>query len=474
MNHVAPHIMPKELPQDLTERILRVVAAFPGGAGKGEIAKVLGKVASSRTLARRLAELVAAKRLDVTGKARAVRYSLPPIQGSGSLTAAPAHIEGTAEVDLPVSVAGRKVRELVRKPLTERRPIGYKRDFLEGYLPNRTWYLPVAARKRLHVLGTRLREERPAGTFARGILDRLLIDLSWASSRLEGNTYSRLDTKNLIELGQAAEGKDQAEAQMILNHKAAIEMLVDHVDEIGFNAYTVRNLHAILSENLLGDPAMSGRLRARIVEIGGTVFHPLSIPQQVEEYFRMILDKANAIGDPFEQAFFAMVHIPYLQPFIDVNKRVSRLAANIPLIRRNLCPLSFVDVPERAYFEGIVGVYELNRVELLRDVFVWAYERSCQRFTAIRDTIPVPDPVRLRNREQLSTVVADVVRSLEAITIEGVRERAAPVVDAADLDRFVEMAVQDLHNLHEGNVARYRLALAEYRGWSKLHQPKAR
>ena len=97
----------------------------------------------------------------------------------------------------------------------------------------------------------------------------------------------------------------------------------------------------------------------------------------------MILDKAGAIADPFEQAFFVMVHIPYLQPFIDVNKRVSRPGANIPLIRHNLCPLSFIDVPERAYVEGTLGVYELTNIDLLRDVFVWAYERSCQRYIAI-------------------------------------------------------------------------------------------
>jgi Fic family protein len=75
-----------------------------------------------------------------------------------------------------------------------------------------------------------------------------------------------------------------------------------------------------------------------------------------------------------------MVQLPYLQPFEDVNKRVSRIGANLSLIQHNLCPLSFIDVPERAYVEGTLGVYELNQIELLRDVFVWAYERSCQRY----------------------------------------------------------------------------------------------
>lgn len=462
--------MPKELP-DLTDRILSIVAASSNGAGKGQVARALKKVASARTITRRLAELAAANRLEVTGKARALRYVLPVIRGSGDLVAGSSSVTGEGTVDLPVSVEGRKLRELVRRPVTERRPVGYKRDFIEGYLPNKTWYLPLSARKRLHQLGTPSRDERPAGTYARGILDRLLIDLSWASSRLEGNTYSRLETRDLIERGQAAEGKDQREAQMILNHKAAIEMLVDNVEEIGFDAYTLRNLHAILSENLLGDPAMSGRLRTRIVEIEGTVFHPLAIPQQIEEYFQMVLEKAGAIDDPFEQAFFAMVQLPYLQPFIDVNTRVSRLAANIPLIQTNLCPLSFVDVPEHAYFQGILGVYELNRVELLRDVFVWAYERSCQRLMAIQDTLPTPDPVRLRNREQLSSVVAEIVRSTGDISAERVRERAIRVVVPADVDRFVEIAIQELFNLHEGNVARYRLTLPEYRKWRALRRP---
>ena len=96
------------------------------------------------------------------------------------------------------------------------------------------------------------------------------------------------------------------------------------------------------------------------------------VPQLIVECFDRILATASAIADPFERAFFAMVQLPCLQPFEDVNKRVSRLAANIPLIRHNLSPLSFADVPRDLYTEAILGVYELNRTELLRDVFCWA------------------------------------------------------------------------------------------------------
>jgi hypothetical protein len=300
-----------------------------------------------------------------------------------------------------------------------------------------------------------------------------LIDLSWASSRLEGNTYTRLDTQNLIERGQAADGKDRLEAQMILNHKNAIEMLVqqtgDETHQIGFNTYTFFNLHALLSENLLSDPRESGRLRMRNVEVSGTVFMPLSIPQQIDQLFRLMLTKADAIVDPFEQAFFTMVHSPYLQPFIDVNKRVSRLAANIPLIRHNLCPLSFVDVPGETYIDGILGVYELKRVALLRDVFVWAYERSCQRYAVIRDTTAEPDPIRLRYREDMIAVIVDIVRNLrasDAATVNVLAAISLPNIPQIDLQRVVDFILEDLQNLYEGNVARYRLRVSEYDTWA--------
>ena len=233
----------------------------------------------------------------------------------------------------------------MRQPLHERRPVSYDLRFLEAYRPNETLYLPEVLRAQLHSLGRSPAEQSAAGTFAHDIMNRLLIDLSWASSRLEGNTYTRLDTERLIEFGQAAEGEDAFETQMILNHKAAIEYLVREVGRVGVNTETILALHALLSDGLLRDPQAGGRVRNRAVEIGGSVYLPVALPQRLEELFGIVLDLAAEIRDPFEQAFFLMVHLPYLQPFEDVNKCVSRLAANIPLIRCNLCPLSFIDVP---------------------------------------------------------------------------------------------------------------------------------
>ena len=444
------------------DAILQVIARYSDGIGAAELRPRL-KGISRRTLGRRLAELIQDGKLRREGKARAVKYFL--VSETPRADREPAR---EPEAYVPLSEKGRAVRDYVRKPVGERRPVGYQREFLDGYVPDRTAYLPEQVKQHLHHIGrSPVGRERPAGTYARQILSRLLIDLSWASSRLEGNTYSRLDTERLIQFGQAAEGKDATETQMILNHKAAIEFLVDQAEELSFNRYSVLNLHALLSENLLRNPEAAGRLRLMPVDISPSVFHPLAIPQLIEECFTQILDTAGAIHDPFEQSFFMMVHLPYLQPFEDVNKRVSRLAANISLIRENLGPLSFVDVPEGAYTDGILGVYELNRFELLLDVFVWAYERSCQRYLAVRQSMGQPDPFRLRYREALIEVIGDIVRRLAPRPERAVREYASERLPESDREAFVEMVKSELERLHEGTIARYRLRPSEYAAWRK-------
>lgn len=309
--------------------------------------------------------------------------------------------------------------------------------------------------------------DQPAGTYAKQILNRLLIDLAWNSSRLEGNTYSLLDTKRLIELGEEAAGRAHLEAQMILNNKDAIEFLVGNADEIGFSRYTILNLHAILANNLLADPTAAGRLRYIAVGIERSAFHPLELPQLIEASFDQLLATAAAINDPFEQAFFVMVQLPYLQPFDDVNKRVSRLAANIPLIKRNLAPLSFTDVPRQTYTEAMLGVYELNKIDLLKDVFMWAYERSAARYAAVRQSLGEPDPFRLRYREQLRELIAALVRMRVARKDIATRIAAwsKKEIDPGDSERFAEIVEAELIGLHEGNFARYRIRPPEFAAW---------
>lgn len=354
---------------------------------------------------------------------------------------------------------------MVTAPLQKRRPVGYRRDFLESYRPNVDSYLSVEEKKKLAAIGER-GGEQPAGTYARQILNRLLIDLSWNSSRLEGNTYSLLDPERLIREGESDDTKSGKETQMILNHKEAIEFMVDTAADIGFDNYTIRNLHAMLANNLLSDPEDLGTLRKPPVGITGSVFTPLAIPQLISELFDLILAKASEIRDPFEQSFFVMVHLPYLQPFVDVNKRVSRLAANIPFIRSNFSPLSFTDVPEDLYTQAMLGVYELNDVSLLKDVFKWGYERSASRYMVVRQSLGEPDRFRLRYRNEIRETISVMIRNNLNTRIEAEHIRdAAAGLPAEDQAPFIMTVETELRALHQGNFARYRVSLNEFLRW---------
>ncbi len=458
--------MPKRILEDKLNVILQAASRFPNGGSIDEIGSVLTMPMPRRTLQRRLAQLVKQQQLTVEGRARGSRYRPNITVNAHFAIQASSSFDGRGEVYIPISSEGEIIKRAVRAPIQNRHPVGYHREFLDAYLPNTTFYLPVKTRQRLAELG-HSPGEHPAGTYVRQIYDRLLIDLSWNSSRLEGNTYSLLETDRLLQRGEATEGKNAAETQMILNHKAAIELLVDQAEEVGFNRYTILNLHALLSDNLLRDPQACGRLRSIAVEISGTVFHPLAVPALIEECFQRILVAAEQITDPFEQAFFVMVQMPYLQPFEDVNKRVSRLAANISLIRRNLCPISFVDVPKQAYLDGMLGVYELNRVELLHDVFVWAYERSCARYSAVRQSLGEPDPFRLRYRVLVAEIIAEIVRGgMNKKTAAGyIKQRAKTDVPQEDRARFIEVVETEIMSLHDGNIVRYRLQLSQFQTW---------
>lgn len=184
---------------------------------------------------------------------------------------------------------------------------------------------------------------------------------------------------------------------------------------------------------------------------GGTETRsPVSLLAEV----RVLLVRARAIPDPFEQAFFTLVHVPYLQPFADVNKRA------------NLCPLSFNDVPERAYTDGILSVYEDRRIEPLRDLLAWAYQRSAEQFRVTREALGQPDPLRLRYREELSEVVREVILHLEPPHRSLVRTRAeAHGVEAGDLTAFTEAALGLLVDLHEGALYRYGLTPSDLDQW---------
>ena len=462
--------MGKRIPEEKFQAIEVIVSMFPDGIGIREIVDRLDEKIPRRTLQYRLKHLVDEGRLLTDGEKRGVKYRLPAT--TATYRKVP---EEDAEPGESFSEDINEIRKYIHQPIETRKRIGYDRKFLDSYLPNTSFYLSKKEREHLRKIGAQVTAEQPAGAYAKQILNRLLIDISWSSSRLEGNTYSLLETGRLINFGKEAEGKDQLEAQMILNHKEAIEFLVDSAAETGFNRYTIFNLHALLAHNLLADPKSIGKLRRIAVGIGKSAFRPLETPQLIDECFDQLLASAAAIKDPFEQSFFTMVQIPYLQPFDDVNKRLSRLVANIPLIRENLMPLSFIEVPTDAYTEAVLGVYELKEIALLKNIFIKAYESSALRYRAVRQVIGEPDQFRIKHRERLFHIVQEIIRASmnRKFAFEHVEDWVKKNIEFEDRETFREIAENELIALHEGSCARYKVTLPEFQAWQEVWNKKS-
>lgn len=425
-----------------------------------------------RAIGRSLKDLVDRGIIDGRGIARARTYFRKT-----DIPALPVLSKNLPEIlddpfkEIHLSSDAKKLIQYLSKEIKARKPVGYNQDFLRSYVPNSTFYLSKVQRDELLKIGKVEELTRPAGTYARNILNRLLIDLSWNSSRLEGNTYSLLETKRLIESGESATGKDATETQMILNHKEAIEYIVNLAEEDNINSQVIRSIHALLSENLLGDPSASGRVRKIAVGIAGTTYLPLDNPHVLADCFQLFIDKLNQIQDPFEQSFFSLVHLSYMQAFEDVNKRTARLVANISLIKNNFRPLSFMDVDQVAYVKSLIGIYEKNDISLLRDLYVWAYKRSSQKYSAIQQSMGEPNILKMKYR----TVIHGIIHGIVLEKIAGkdlifyiqnkLEKNDLPTADAKELFKLIE---EEIVSLHDGNIARYKIRPSEFEAWRKL------
>lgn len=380
------------------------------------------------------------------------------------------HGAARARIYLPkVSFASQNISIYQTELIEAKNPVDYNPGFLNAYIPNKTFYLNETLRQELMTMGRVEPVIRPAGTFARSILNRLLIDLSWNSSRLEGNTYSILETQRLIELGETAQGKDIFEAQMILNHKEAIEYIVELTSEKNITPHEVRSIHALLAYNLLENPGACGRIRNIAVNISGTLYRPSDNFHVLQESFNQFIEKFNQINDPFEQSFFALVHISYLQAFEDINKRTSRLVANVPLIKMNLKPFAFIKVKQEEYVQALLAVYKKNDINLMADWYFGAYQQSARYYSAVQQE---PDIIKLKYKNLIQKIINTVVlkkipgNRLHNEVMQLIASQELPLAVNEQLLNSIEL---EIISLHEGNIANFKIKLNEFEQW-KIHQ----
>ena len=323
-----------------------------------EIATGLKNAPNERTLKRIIADCVQNGDIIVEGKAKATRYSL----------SAQAHLM------MPLDIDTYFLNDVDERIVQE----SFNFELIRNVLPNVS----------LFTTEEKLRLESAQQTFLNNMstlseveyrkeMERLGVDLSWKSSQIEGNTYSLLETERLLKEKQTAQGKTKEEAVMLLNHKDALDFILDNQDYL--KEFTVRRLediHSILTKEL----GVGNGIRKRRVGITGTNYRPLDNEFQIREALEDTCKLINAKEDVFEKALLALVLLSYIQAFTDGNKRTARISSNAILLAWGYCPISFRTVDSVDYKKAMLMFYEQNNIVAFKQIFIEQYEFAVKNY----------------------------------------------------------------------------------------------
>jgi len=198
-------------------------------------------------------------------------------------------------------------------------------------------------------------------------IERLAIDLSWKSSQIEGNTYTLLETERLLKDKETAAGRSKDEAVMLLNHKEAIDFVVNNPEYLQeLSVRRIEDIHSLLVREL----GIDRNLRRTRVGITGTNYRPLDNEFQIREAFGEMCNLINTKTNVFDKALLALVLISYIQGFSDGNKRTARITSNALLIAHDSCPLSFRTVDSLDYKKAMLVFYERNNITPFKRIFI--------------------------------------------------------------------------------------------------------
>ena len=337
--------------------ILQYLHYHPGSS-RSEIIAGMGLKESPATIKRTLAALVESKAASVTGQGRATRYSVTQqAQVTMELIIDTYFAKETDEREIQTSFNFELINDILPK--------------VEIFTPEEKDYLDS-----LQAQFTR-NMEGITPTEYRKEMERLGIDLSWKSSQIEGNTYSLLETEKLLKEKKTASGKTKEEAVMLLNHKDALDFILEDPEYLKeLSVRRIEELHSLLVKELDVDKG----IRKRRVGVTGTKYRPLDNEYQIREALEDTCRLINGKDNIYEKALLALVLLSYIQAFSDGNKRTARITSNAILIANRYCPISFRTVDSVDYKKAMLIFYEQNNISAFKKIFIDQFVFAVQTY----------------------------------------------------------------------------------------------
>ena len=317
-------------------------------ANRAEIMAGLMKAPSDSTMKRLLSAAVKEGNIETAGRGPATKYKLTP----------------QAHVTMPLDLATYFDKDIDEREVQE----SFNFDLIRDVLPK----VEIFTKEELEVLNAAQMEfekntEGMTELEYRKEMERLGVDLSWKSSQIEGNTYSLLETERLLKDKQTASGKTKEEAIMLLNHKDALDFVLDIPDYLKeLSVHRIEDIHSILTKELEVDR----NIRHRRVGITGTNYRPLDNEFQIREALEDTCTLVNGKDNVFEKALLTLVLLSYIQAFVDGNKRTARITSNAILIANGYCPISFRTVDSIDYKKAMLMFYEQNNIAAFKKIFI--------------------------------------------------------------------------------------------------------
>ena len=340
-----------------SKQILEFVEANPN-LSSSEIHQELNFDVELITTKRNLAKLVNSNVLSIVGSGRGTKYIISPAY----------------KLFIPVKLVDYFKNDVDQRQVNER----FNHDLINEILSEVTVFSPEELE---HLTELQKSYERNISNLPQSIynkeLERLAIDLSWKSAQIEGNTYSLLETEQLLKESKEAIGKKKDEAVMLLNHKVALDFIIDEPDYISpLSNSKIENIHSLL----ISDLGIESNIRRRLVGITGTIYTPLENEFQIREALEAMCKLVNNRKNVFEKAFLILLLISYIQPFNDGNKRTARIVSNAMLMHNQHCPLSFRTVDSLDYKKAMLLFYEQNNITAFKKIFIEQYEFAVKTY----------------------------------------------------------------------------------------------